>query len=418
MSVATRVAYDADPGMSGLSSEPWRRNVWALTLTVFISFVGFQFFSPFLPLYIRDLGVTDPAKIALWSGLQAAVTPAMSGILSPLFGRLADRFGRKMMLIRSLVGFVVIVAAMGLVTSVEQLFIARLVMGLFAGFTPMVMALATTSAPRDKVPAAIGMVQSAQLLSVAVGPAIGGYVASHFGIRYAFFATAGLCAVALLGLIVLFQEVSPGAPGAPRAPAPRLPLRRIFQYPHFPTVVALLFIAQFLDRGLALLIPLQVAHMPGIEKIAATAGAIVSIGAVAATASANVAARLSREIPSARLLLIGLLVGGPLCAAMALPHGWLGLLVLRMLAGLCLGAAITLTYALGAAIVPAEHRGAAFGWLGLGLQVGTAASPLVCGALAAVSLPGAFVFDGVLAWVAAGLLAFGARGLRSRPAQS
>jgi DHA1 family multidrug resistance protein-like MFS transporter len=295
-----------------------------------------------------------------------------------------------------------------------QLFLLRLLMGFFAGFTPMVMALATSSAPRDKVPAAIGMVQSAQLLSVAVGPAIGGYVASHFGMRYAFFATAGLCAVALLGLIVLFQEVAAPAPGAPRATTTRIPLWRILLYPHFPAVVALLFIAQFLDRGLSLLIPLQVAHMPGLEKVAATAGTIVSIGAIAATASANVAARLAREIPSARLLLIGLLVGGPLCAAMALSQGWVTLLVLRTLAGLCLGAAITLTYSLGAAIVPAEHRGAAFGWLGLGLQVGTAASPLVCGALAAISLPGAFVFEGVLAWVAVAVLAFGARGLRAR----
>jgi len=404
--------------MRRFGPEGWRRNVWALTLTVFVSFVGFQFFSPFLPLYIRELGVTDPAKIALWAGLQAAITPAMSGILSPVFGRLADRFGRKMMLIRSLIGFVVIVAAMGLVTSVEQLFLARLVMGLFAGFTPMAMALATVSAPRDRVSSAIGMVQSAQLLSVAVGPAIGGYVASHFGIRYAFFATAGLCAVALLGLVVLFQEVAPGAPGSPREPTPRMPLGNIFRYPHFTTVMALLFIAQFLDRGLALLIPLEVAHMPGLEKVAATSGAIISIGAIAATASANVAARLAREIPSARLLLIGFLVGGPLCAAMALARGWVALLVLRALAGLCLGAAITLTYSLGAAIVPAEHRGAAFGWLGLGLQFGTAASPLVSGALAAVSLPGAFVFDGALAWVAAAVLVFGARGLRSRPAQS
>ena len=73
---------------------------------------------------------------------------------------------------RHRIGLLLLLAAMGLVTSVEQLFIARLVMGLFAGFTPMVMALATTSAPRDKVPAAIGMVQSAQLLSVAVGPAV------------------------------------------------------------------------------------------------------------------------------------------------------------------------------------------------------------------------------------------------------
>jgi MFS transporter, DHA1 family, multidrug resistance protein len=408
-------AYDR---MRRLFAEPWRRNVWALTLTVFISFVGFQFFSPFIPLYIRDLGVTDPAMIALWSGLQAAVTPAMSGILSPLFGRLADRFGRKVMLIRSLIGFVVIVALMGLVTSVVQLLLLRVLMGFFAGVTPMVMALATVSAPRDKVPAAIGMVQSAQLLSVAVGPAVGGYVASHFGIRYAFFATAGLCAVALLGLIVLFQEVGAPVPGTPRSATPRLPLRSVLLYPFFPAVIALLFIAQFLDRGLSLLIPLQVAHMPGLEKVAATAGTIVSIGAIAATLSANIAPRLAREIPTSRLLLIGLAIGGPLCAAMALAHGWIALLVLRTLAGLCLGAAITLTYSLGAVLVPAEHRGAAFGWLGLGLQIGTASSPLVCGALAAISLPGAFVFEGALAWVAAALLLFGARGLRARAAQS
>jgi MFS transporter, DHA1 family, multidrug resistance protein len=277
-------------------------------------------------------------------------------------------------------------------------------MGFFAGFTPMVMALATVSAPRDRVPAAIGMVQSAQLLSVAVGPAIGGYVASHFGIRYAFFATAGLCALALLGLILLFDEVEGGAPGAARQPAARMPLRSVFEYPHFAAIMALLFIAQFLDRGLALLIPLQVAHMPDLERIAATSGAIISIGAIAATASANGAARLAREIPAARLLLIGLVAGGPLCAAMAFARGWVTLLVLRALAGLCLGAAITLTYSLGAAVVPAENRGAAFGWLGLGLQIGTAASPLVSGAIAAISIPGAFIFEGALAWIAAAVL--------------
>jgi MFS family permease len=219
-------------------------------------------------------------------------------------------------------------------------------------------------------------------------------------------------------LIVLFQEVPPGAPGEVRVPPPRMPLRRVLEFPHFTVVVALLLIAQFLDRGLGLLIPLQVAQMPGVEKFAATAGAIVSIGAVAATASANVAARLSRGIPAARLLLIGLLVGGPLCVGMAFARNWLTLLVLRALAGLCLGAAITLTYSLGAAIVPAEHRGTAFGWLGLGLQVGTAISPLVSGVLAAASIPGAYIFYGALAWAAAALLAFGARGLRSRPPES
>jgi DHA1 family multidrug resistance protein-like MFS transporter len=400
--------------MSTPPPEAWRRNVWTLTLTVFVAFVGFQFFSPFLPLYVRELGVTDPGRIALWSGGLAAVTPAVSGLLSPFFGRLADRFGRKMMLIRSLAGFIVIIAAMGLVRSVEQLFVARLLQGFFAGFTPMAMALTSVSAPRDRVPAAIGMVQSAQLLSGAIGPAVGGYVASHLGIRYAFFVTAGMCAVALVALIALFREVSPGPPGTRREPPPRLPLRDVIRYPHFPTVVALLLIAQFLDRGLALLIPLQVAHLPGVEAVAATSGLIISVAAVAATVSANVTARLSRDVPSAQLLLVGFVAGGALCGAMALARTGLALLILRTLAGLCLGGAITLAYALGALLVPTEYRGAAFGWLAMGVQVGTALSPLATGALAAVSIPGAFVFEGALAWVAAAILFFGARGLRSR----
>jgi DHA1 family multidrug resistance protein-like MFS transporter len=392
----------------------WRRNVWALTLVVFVAFVGFQFFSPFLPLYVRELGVTDPGQIALWSGALSAVTPAVSGFLSPLFGRLADRFGRKMMLIRSLAGFIVIIAAMGLVTSVRQLFAARLLQGLFAGFTPMAMALASTAAPRDRVPTAIGMVQSAQLLSVAVGPAVGGYVASHGGIRVAFFVTAGMCVIALIGLIAFFQEMAPGEPGGAREAATRLPLRDLLGNPRFLLVLGMLLVAQFLDRGLGLLIPLQVAHLPGIEAIAATSGIIISVAAVAATLSANLAARLSRDVPPTTLLLIGLLAGGPLCAAMGLAHTWLPLLVLRMLAGLCLGGAITLAYTLGATIVPGASRGAAFGWLALGVQVGTAASPLVNGALAAASLPGAYIANGALAWAAAGLLAYATRGLRFR----
>ena len=362
-----------------------------------------------MPLYVRELGVTEPGRIALWSGLIAAATPAVSGLLGPFFGRLADRFGRKLMLIRSLAGFVVIIAIMGLVKSVEQLFLARVIQGLFAGFTPMAMALASMAAPRDKVPYAIGLVQSAQLLSVAVGPAAGGYVASHFGIRYAFFVTAAMCAVALIGLILLFHESTLAEPGKSRTATPRLPMRRALGYPNFLLVMGMLLIGQFLDRGLALRIPLHVAHMPGVEAIAATSGTIISVAAVAATVSSNLVARLAHGIPSTRLLMLGLLAGGPLCAAMALAHGWPALLVLRTLVAFCFGGAITLAYALGAAIVPAEHRGAAFGWLALGVQVGTATSPLAMGALASLSIAGAYVFDGALACLAAGMLALGWR---------
>lgn len=386
-------------------SEGWQRNVWALALCVFIAFVGFQFFSPFLPLYIRELGVTDPSAIALWSGLLAAVTPTVSGLLAPLFGRLADRFGRKMMLIRSLAAFTVIIAAMGLVRSVWQLFVARLLMGFFAGFTPMAIALASVSAPRERASVAIARVQGAQLLSVAVGPAVGGIVASHLGIRPAFFVTAGMCVIALVALIFLFQEARPDGPGAGEGRAARrsTPFATFLGYPHFMTVMALLLIAQFVDRGLSLLIPLQVAHMPGVEA-AATSGLIIAVAALGATFSASVVARVSQWVPAGQLLLGQLVVGGAFCALMALAESRLPLLLLRTVVALCLGGTLTLAYTLGGMIVPPDTRGAAFGWLALGVQIGTALSPLLNGWVAAASLPRAYLLNGALAWIGAGLL--------------
>jgi hypothetical protein len=152
-----------------------------------------------------------------------------------------------------------------------------------------------------------------------------------------FFVTAAMCALALVTLIFLFTEVDGGAPDVPRRTPPRLPVRDVFGYPHFAVVLLLLMTAQFLDRGLALLIPLQVTALPGTHAIAATSGLIISVAAVAATVSANVVARLSRDVSPARLLMVALALGGPLCAGMALVHGWPTLLVLRALVGLTLG---------------------------------------------------------------------------------
>jgi len=394
--------------------ESWERNVWALALVVFIAFVGFQFFSPFLPLYVMELGVTDPTRVALWSGVLTAVTPAVSGLLGPLWGSFADRVGRKMMMVRSLVGFVIIVAAMGLVTSVTQLLILRVLQGVIAGFSIFAMALASVSCPKDRVPVTIGRVQGAQLLSVAIGPAADGYVASHFGLRYAFFVTAGMCALALVGLLVLFTENrAPGDAGPAAATSDTgFTLRQVWAARGFPLVLALLFVAQFIDRGLSLLVPLKVGNLLDVTRIAATSGEIISLAAICATGSALLAGRLAQRWPAERLLLIGLVAGGLPCALMAFTSGWQSLMLFRCLTGLFLGGALTLAYSIGGSLVTGERRGAAFGWLALSVQIGTAASPLVSGGLAAISLPGAFVLDGTLAWLAAGLLLLGARHLR------
>ena len=296
--------------------ESWQRNVWALALVVFTAFVGFQFFAPFCRSTSRSWA--SPTRRGWPSGpaccwpSRPACRPARTAL-----GRLSDRVGRKIMLIRSLAGFVVIIAAMGLVTSVYQLFIARLLQGVFAGFSVMAMAVASVSCPRDKVPVAIGRVQSAQLLSAAVGPFVGGYIASHFGIRATFFVTAALCALALAGLIVLFKEARPSGAGEVARRPPHLSLRDLFRLPHLPLVLGLLLICQFIDRGLALLIPLKVADLAGVERIAEISGVIISVSAVCGTISASVAGRLARQLADRPAAADRLRRGRGPCALMA-----------------------------------------------------------------------------------------------------
>ena len=154
----------------------------------------------------------------------------------------------------------------------EELLALRVLQGVIAGFSVFAMALASVSCPKDKVPVAIGRVQGAQLLSVAIGPAAGGYVASHFGLRYAFFVTAGMCALALLGLVVLFTENRPAAPAGPVAATGEsgVTLRQVWTSRGFPLVLTLLFVGQFIDRGLSLLVPLKVSALPDVTRVAAT----------------------------------------------------------------------------------------------------------------------------------------------------
>src|SRR4029078_5419232 len=139
----------------------YRRNLFAVTAASFIGFLGFTLVMPFLPLCCTQLGRTDVGRVAMWSGISLGVTPALTALLSPLWGRLADRFGRKIMVERSLGSFVVIMAANALVTRRWHVFALRVVQGLFAGYGALSLTMAADSAPPGRVGQAIGTVGKA-----------------------------------------------------------------------------------------------------------------------------------------------------------------------------------------------------------------------------------------------------------------
>src|SRR4051794_31215387 len=164
--------------------EPWQRDQAVVVATVALSHIAFDLTQPFIPLYVRgELGVTDLAEAAFWSGLVVGTGPLMGSLMGPLWGIVADRYGRKPMVLRALIMIGIMQIAIAFAPDVRVLLGLRVIMGLFAGFTPMAMALAISVSPREKMAQAIGMVQAAQFLPLAIGPTIGGVISDIFGLR-------------------------------------------------------------------------------------------------------------------------------------------------------------------------------------------------------------------------------------------
>src|SRR5204863_7920270 len=163
----------------------------------FIGFMGFTLRMPLLPLYLHQLGVADVGEVAMLSGLCLGVTPALTALLAPFWGRLADRFGRKIMVERSLVSFVLVMGAMGFVSRAWHVFALRAVQGLFAGYGALTLTMAADSAPRGRMAQAIGTVQTAQRLGPALGPVFGGSIAAIVGLRRAFMVAGAFYFMAL-----------------------------------------------------------------------------------------------------------------------------------------------------------------------------------------------------------------------------
>src|SRR5687767_8522884 len=161
---------------------------------------------PFLSRYIQELGVTDTGEVALWAGITLGITPGIVALCAPLWGRVGDRFGNKLLVQRSLFSCVIVMALMALATEPWHLFALRALQGLVAGYGPLTLAMAAMSAPPDRMSRAIGTVQTAQRVAPAIGPVIGGVLAAAVGLRNAFLVSAAVYGIAFLLMAWLYIE--------------------------------------------------------------------------------------------------------------------------------------------------------------------------------------------------------------------
>src|SRR5215470_9585866 len=377
----------------------WQLNLYALLAVLFVAFIGFSFSGPFLPILVRHLGVTEPQAVALWSGVLMGLGPLSAVIASPVWGRLADRIGGRVLLLRTGFGFAALNALSAMAADVWQLAVLRLLMGTLGGFTAVALTMASLSAPPEQTTRAIALVQSAQILGQMIGPVFGGLMADHYGIRAAFWGSSALAVVAGGNMLLMYQEAPASAQQRRqrRTGGTRMRWRDILGTPGFVPILVVLFVGTFANRSFQPLIPLFVASTgAALGTVASVTGVIVAGGALAATLSANLASRLVVHVPHARVLVVAL--GACACGSglLVCSHTALQFGLLRVAIGLFDGSILTLSYGLGGSVIPVENRASAFGVLNSGALIGSAISPMLGGVLAAFSLRVAFLCNAVL----------------------
>lgn len=184
----------------------WKRNLLVLSVAVFIAGIAFSEVMPFLPLYINTLGDFSHQQLNFWSGFIYSGTFFVSAIISPWWGKLADKKGRKPMILRASLGMAFVIGAMGLVTNVWQLFLLRMLQGVFAGFVSNANTLIATETPKHHAGQALGTMSSSVTAGTLLGPMLGGFLASVFSYRVTFFITGALLLISFLLSLFFVHE--------------------------------------------------------------------------------------------------------------------------------------------------------------------------------------------------------------------
>ncbi|KUY87744.1 MFS transporter [Burkholderia territorii] len=184
----------------------WRRNLAVCVFGSFTTLVSLSMLLPFLPLYVRQLGVEAQSAVIEWSGVAFGATFLGTAVTAPLWGRLADRFGRKPMLVRAALGMAVVMSLIGIAHNVQELVALRLVAGLVGGYASASTVMVGTQAPRERAGWALGILSTGALAGNLVGPLVGGLLPGWLGIRGTFFAGGAMIAIAALLTILVVKE--------------------------------------------------------------------------------------------------------------------------------------------------------------------------------------------------------------------
>jgi DHA1 family multidrug resistance protein-like MFS transporter len=368
----------------------WRRILYVMVVAQIMAQVGFSFVFPFLPLYLEFLGQRGPA-VALWAGIISFSQSLAMALISPVWGSLADRHGRKPMVVRALAGGAVPIGLLMLAPTVWVVLVLRIVQGLLAGSVSASQALMASLTPREQMGFSMGLMQSAIFLGAALGPLVGGVVNDRVGFDGTFAGGAALLAVAAVLVVLLVDEpfTRPAPPAREAGARGGSLLSRLVASPGLLAMALVLLMSEFANVVPAPVLPLFVGQLHGVPRVAgqpqtATAvGVILAAAGVCAALASWYVQRLSSRFGYRRVLIGATALAGIFYLPAFFAQDVWQMVAVRALVGLALGSAMPCATAIVGLITPQHRRASGYSLLASATSIGVAVGPLVGGALGA-----------------------------------
>jgi MFS family permease len=325
---------EAPPAADG--SAFWLRNMIVCLIGSFTTIVGMTLLLPFLPLYVEQLGVRDQAAIVQWSGAAYGATFLTAAFVAPLWGWLADLYGRKLMLIRASLGMAVAMPLIGMAQDVWQLVALRLLVGLLGGYASGSMVLVATQTPKNRTGWALGVLSSGIMAGGLVGPLIGGALPPLIGIRNTFWASGAVIFLTFLATVLLIREDrTPTASTKAKSTSgwSAIPDKR-------PALAMLLtgLLLMLANMSIEPIITVYVAQLvPDLNEVTLVSGVVMAAAALGSILSAPRLGKFADRVGHWNVVVCALVV----CALLLVPQAFVTeawqLIGLRFLMGAALG---------------------------------------------------------------------------------
>ena len=363
--------------MRGLQIPRWKINLYILWASQVISLLSFSLGLPFISLYIQEFGVTDSNQIKFFTGILSAAPAVTMAVMSPIWGRLADMYGRKLMILRAMLLASFIIVGMGMVTNAWQLVILRFCQGLFTGTITAASAFIASNTPSNKMSSALGFMSSANFIGFALGPIIGGYFAETMGYRFSFYTGGALMFAGFLLVFFLLIE-DKNTYGIVKTEGERkMALNSIFTS-FIVSLLIVLFFHRVIRSLFAPFLALYVQESLGsIAGVASTTGfingGVAFFTAVAGILFGKLADKYNKKKILVASILISILVSILVCMTNSLTSfAWL-----YIISAFFLGGVEPIITSITAEKTSPENRGVLFGYQGTVGSLGWLASPVI-----------------------------------------